>query len=438
MNDTKCGGLILDAIDQLRKRKARPDFDRISHMLERRHGLKGAAVNEELSRLVSEGIVIKVDYKGNTSYRNAAKWVKTKTQFYGSFYNSSDISSIVLEAVKTLTLPTKDHPHLRSASIQDIEQYLLKRDSQSNLNLATLRAVLEKEVAKRSLHQLPTGDYVPLNSHITENPVPEKPLFESPIKTEESPPTKRIKSDITSQENSSPSNDESHPSRCDYCLFTASANRKGKAEELLVCKDCNAKAHLNCMEYAKLSFENYPSPENWQCPDCKTCVICDETATTDEMLTCNICFKGYHMNCHEPAVLHKPSDIWLCSECDTNKEKERNQRTKFRYSSNFSDEENVESNIIPQHFSEEFYKSLEQYPSSVPMAKKWTIENVEAFFKYIGFEDEAPAFREQEIDGLSLLLMKRNDVITGLGLKLGPAVKIYKHIRNLQAKITDN
>lgn len=39
--------------------------------------------------------------------------------------------------------------------------------------------------------------------------------------------------------------------------------------------------------------------------------------------------------------------------------------------------------------------SLEHYPTQIPAAKKWSIENVETFFKFIGFEDEAPAFREQ-------------------------------------------
>lgn len=35
--------------------------------------------------------------------------------------------------------------------------------------------------------------------------------------------------------------EDAQPSRCDYCLLTASANRKGEAEELLICKDCGAK-----------------------------------------------------------------------------------------------------------------------------------------------------------------------------------------------------
>jgi hypothetical protein len=43
----------------------------------------------------------------------------------------------------------------------------------------------------------------------------------------------------------------------------------------------------------------------------------------------------------------------------------------------------------------------------------------------------------QEIDGPSLLLMKRNDVVGNMGLKLGPAVKIYNHIRRLQTRRDD-
>jgi hypothetical protein len=44
----------------------------------------------------------------------------------------------------------------------------------------------------------------------------------------------------------------------------------------------------------------------------------------------------------------------------------------------------------------------------------------------------------QEIDGPSLFLMKRNDVVGNMGLKLGPAVKIYNHIRRLQTRLRDD
>lgn len=44
----------------------------------------------------------------------------------------------------------------------------------------------------------------------------------------------------------------------------------------------------------------------------------------------------------------------------------------------------------------------------------------------------------KEIDGQSLLLLKRLDVLTGLSFKLGPALKIYKHVSRLQLHHTEN
>jgi hypothetical protein len=44
-----------------------------------------------------------------------------------------------------------------------------------------------------------------------------------------------------------------------------------------------------------------------------------------------------------------------------------------------------------------------------------------------------PILAWQEIDGKSLLLMQRSDVLTGLSIRLGPALKIYeRHIKVLQ------
>jgi sterile alpha motif domain-containing protein 13 len=64
----------------------------------------------------------------------------------------------------------------------------------------------------------------------------------------------------------------------------------------------------------------------------------------------------------------------------------------------------------------------------------WSIEDVENFIKFIGFTEEAKSFREQDIDGKSLLLLARSDVLTGFSIKLGPALKIYAHISRLQTK----
>lgn len=44
------------------------------------------------------------------------------------------------------------------------------------------------------------------------------------------------------------------------------------------------------------------------------------------------------------------------------------------------------------------------------------------------------SFVFQEIDGKALLLMSRNDVLTGMSIKLGPALKIYVHVARLQSQ----
>ncbi|XP_077057435.1 sterile alpha motif domain-containing protein 1 [Siphateles boraxobius] len=63
----------------------------------------------------------------------------------------------------------------------------------------------------------------------------------------------------------------------------------------------------------------------------------------------------------------------------------------------------------------------------------WSVADVARYFTAAGFPEQALAFRTQEIDGKSLLLMQRNDVLTGLSIRLGPALKIYeRHVKVLQ------
>uniref|UniRef100_A0A8C8UB94 Sterile alpha motif domain-containing protein 13 n=1 Tax=Peromyscus maniculatus bairdii TaxID=230844 RepID=A0A8C8UB94_PERMB len=72
-----------------------------------------------------------------------------------------------------------------------------------------------------------------------------------------------------------------------------------------------------------------------------------------------------------------------------------------------------------------------------PDPADWAVMDVVNYFRTAGFEEQA--FQEQEIDGKSLLLMRRNDVLTGLQLKLGPALKIYEyHVKPLQTKHLKN
>ena len=49
-------------------------------------------------------------------------------------------------------------------------------------------------------------------------------------------------------------------------------------------------------------------------------------------------------------------------------------------------------------------------------------------------ERHAKVFFDEEIDGAGLLVLQRHDVLRGLGIKLGPALKIYNRVLALQTR----
>jgi len=66
-------------------------------------------------------------------------------------------------------------------------------------------------------------------------------------------------------------------------------------------------------------------------------------------------------------------------------------------------------------------------------SRNWTCEDVATYFEKLGFQPQASVFLKEEIDGRTLLLLRRSDVVSGLSLKLGPALKIFDHISKLQS-----
>lgn len=266
---------------------------------------------------------------------------------------------------------------------------------------------------------------------------------------------------------------------CDYCQQPSTQNRKGRFEALLFCKDCTAKAHPSCMDYSEeLSFRARKGL--WQCIDCKTCIICQDATDPDMMLFCDGCDKGYHMNCHMPQVKEKPSGKWVCAECTSDgvlaeelerKEKERQQEKEREREQRQIDNHRAPAPVAPIHINvkQESGSTLPPTPAesptlaedagrrprfdpfdpgagrkllskephispdgSYPDATDWSVDDVAQFFTSAGFPEQAELFRDQEIDGRSLLLLKRSDIITGMSLKLGPALKIHRHIQKLQ------
>eukprot|EP00918_Siedleckia_nematoides_P015913 GHVU01034352.1.p1 GENE.GHVU01034352.1~~GHVU01034352.1.p1 ORF type:complete len:231 (-),score=17.94 GHVU01034352.1:1063-1755(-) len=221
---------------------------------------------------------------------------------------------------------------------------------------------------------------------------------------------------------------------------------------------CVVTAHPSCMAYSdELAKRARTSP--WQCNECKTCYICEDSGDPDAMLFCDACDKGYHMTCHNPPVHDKPQGKWLCTWCiaelgeaDIERDTSPFQAGSIANGSRNSDnggasclptpsdspvnfhDENSASAILDDSVIYPLPKLANTLPVIVPDASDWSIEDVVTYFKDVGFITQAEVFREQEIDGKSLLLMKRSDVLMGLSLKLGPALKIFMHIQRLQTR----
>jgi len=64
---------------------------------------------------------------------------------------------------------------------------------------------------------------------------------------------------------------------------------------------------------------------------------------------------------------------------------------------------------------------------------EWSSTDLATYFRDKGFGDEAAIMEEQEVDGKSLLLMSRFDILRGLNLKLGPALRMYtNHVQPMK------
>ncbi|GAB0094062.1 uncharacterized protein DMENIID0001_092830 [Sergentomyia squamirostris] len=239
---------------------------------------------------------------------------------------------------------------------------------------------------------------------------------------------------------------------------------------LITCKRCSYKAHFECLE--KKPGEKLENFENdWHCSQCKMCTVCEKKSDFAPLTQCWKCFQHYHSSCHRPRISGKSQGKkkWICMKCvDEDSEEESDESTenieKIEESrestptsltkrskdngaeAKISEENNSKSSGRKKESEEKEEKPTKEEKESiilnpfgdqlVPDASTWTAAEVYNYFlKH--FPKEADVFREQEIDGASLVLMKRDDVVTGLKLKLGPAIRIYRHVIMLQKRSSD-
>uniref|UniRef100_A0A5K4F4L6 PHD-type domain-containing protein n=1 Tax=Schistosoma mansoni TaxID=6183 RepID=A0A5K4F4L6_SCHMA len=87
-------------------------------------------------------------------------------------------------------------------------------------------------------------------------------------------------------------------------------------EAFLVCKDCGLNTHPTCLDYwPELTERECQSP--WQCSDCKTCTVCNNSEYRRDLIICDACDKGFHIECHRPKLEESIDRILplVCASC---------------------------------------------------------------------------------------------------------------------------
>ncbi|KAI4461363.1 polycomb group protein [Holotrichia oblita] len=578
MSEIKYQDHILEAIDQLRRRKARPDADRIFNSLTRRHAIDFSDAKTALEKCVENGVVLKVEYKGNISYRNAAKkFSHLKRDSQGEIIRdpskpNKNFTGLLTRAIAELVLLEPDYLELGVPGAELIKNILSKDSVRYTKKYVSI--LLDKEVESGSLIRMENGNFLvgPAkndgqsrkfeneniklsdltggNTHeiifggvkIKKKPGP-KPGFkkEKSIdsftlngkldngKLRVGGRRKRAKKVFDPSDNNIPkkrgrpvgslnkstiekqlaklsdndsrpesrSSNNSHKEQGGVCSVCHLQNKKGPTDRMIACRECSNKvnfyihhlicqysfpAHFSCLNGEDMMLRMYPD-NTWQCPHCKTCVICYETSDAGYLAVCSICADAYHMGCHQPKIIDKIKlgSKWLCINCQMpeqlavndiqlgfsnidalSKEHGDSMSPTSQFSGN-SSPINFRSSpsppsptpptLSPQahlngHRTSPAFSIKSESPSfkdldldenidpSIPDASNWTYDEVYNYFAQY-FPEEAKVFKEQEIDGPSLLLMKRIDVLTSLKLKLGPALKIYRHVVKLQVRRDD-
>lgn len=584
---------ILEAIDQLRNRKARPDFQRICGYLFRRFHINSGDAKADLEWCVANNIVLKVEYKGSISYRNAAKkWAQVRhreaLQGAAAAHSSLPVGKMASVSKNFMDLLTNvigeiivqepDYLELGVPPREIVDSILSKDSVRYTRNYVAI--LLVKEVERGNLIKLSNGHFLlgpcaddkrtwlsptePKPQHQTsqhalvqtDEPSPEvrvqsattistpsssatttptalKPKKRMIAKVQQAAAEKRReqpyegrrvdhasvrlggrrkkakkvfdpsdthiprkrgrpagslnrttieKNNIKKDEDSRPDSRTSTGSR-DHggvCSVCHTQSKRGPSDRMVACRECSNKAHYSCLNGDDMMLKMYPD-NTWQCPHCKTCVVCYETSDAGNLIVCNVCADGYHATCHQPRILEKIKNgqRWLCSNCQVSDDIKLNdiqsnigdsishkisindsEHDKYMSQSNsvsgrsspydsppnsptpprLSPQNNPRHDISDRdaHSDSNSIKSEEDLhiDPSIPDATHWTPDEVYQYFAQY-FPEEAKVFKEQEIDGRSLLLLKRMDVLTSLNLKLGPALKIYRHVTMLQVRRDD-
>uniref|UniRef100_A0A8C6D2L9 Sterile alpha motif domain containing 1 n=1 Tax=Moschus moschiferus TaxID=68415 RepID=A0A8C6D2L9_MOSMO len=376
---------ILDTIDSLRSRKARPDLERICRMVRRRHGPEPERTRAELEKLIQQRAVLRVSYKGSISYRNAARVQPPRR------------GATPPAPPRPPPPPPPPQPQqppeggaaraggpARPVSLREVVRYLGgSGGAGGRLTRGRVQGLLEEEAAARGRLErtrlgalaLPRGD---------------RPGRAPPAASARASRSKRGGEErvLEKEEEDEDDEDEDDEDEVSEGSEVPEGDRPAGAQ------------------HHQLNGERGPQSAKERVKEWTPC--------------------GPHQGQDEgrgPAPGSGTRQVF--SMAAMNKE-----------GGSASAATGPDSpSPVPLPPGKPALPGADGTPFGCPSGRKekpadpveWTVTDVVEYFTEAGFPEQATAFQEQEIDGKSLLLMQRTDVLTGLSIRLGPALKIYEH-----------
>ncbi|KAM9843617.1 sterile alpha motif domain containing 1a isoform 2-T2 [Aulostomus maculatus] len=412
MSESKYREWILDTIDSLRSRKARPDLERICRMVRRRHGSEPDQTCAELEKLIQEQTVLKVNYKGSISYRNAAK-VQRRSR------KKDDVT--LTTAARRSAVEEASHSDLSNgdSALGPVDQDEEDLEADASMTMDT-----DSNADEEGADESRDGQVGPSPGHTCEDAAV------------------HCASERAVSAPCSPSGTRPVPGPGPGCvpglgLDCASFQRAGARPRSLPPSSPRALTH-NDWAYGSAACpveRQLPGMQGDKAP-MKPAI---HSVTISPTALKNNVKKEDEGKAEDSGVFSDQLVPDYAARLERTKDiSEGRPQTLSLPSDNCTLKKNIEISSFPVA-EDGLLNGGKSDDVSVKKEKmsqnllQWTVADVASYFSAAGFPEQAVAFRTQEIDGKSLLLMQRSDVLTGLSIRLGPALKIYeRHVKVLQ------
>ncbi|KAE8283294.1 Atherin Sterile alpha motif domain-containing protein 1 [Larimichthys crocea] len=411
MSESKYREWILDTIDSLRSRKARPDLERICRMVRRRHGSEPDRTCAELEKLIQEQTVLKVNYKGSISYRNAAK-VQRRSR------KKDDVA--LTTAARRSAVEEASHSDLSNgdSAFGPVDQDEEDLEADTSMAMDT-----DSNADEEGADESRDGQDRPSPARTYEDAAmncasaravsaPCSPSGNRPVPGPGCSPGSGLDcvsfQKAAERPSSLPPSSPRALAHNDWAYHSAVCPAERQHPGMQRDKAAATKPAIQSVTTSPGTLKNNVKKEDGGKAE-------DSGLSSDQLVPDYAAGLDETKNVSDgrPQTLSLPSDN--CT---------------FKNKIDISPFTAAEDSLLNGGKGDEVSVKTEKMSQNL---LQWTVADVASYFSAAGFPEQAVAFRTQEIDGKSLLLMQRSDVLTGLSIRLGPALKIYeRHVKVLQ------